>query len=229
MPATRLLPPVWRGLVLWVMGCALAGPLAAAVEPRVAQRCDRAARVAAERHGVPLDVMMAITRVETGRSKGGELMPWPWTVNHDGEGHWFASRDAAQAFVFRIFKGGARSFDVGCFQINYRWHSEGFRSIDAMFDPDANADYAARFLARLHGELGSWSAAAGAYHSRTESYARIYRAKFDRVRADVGTSRPAPARSAPAPLTVAREPVADAPRLGSLVPVSGAVTPFIRF
>ncbi len=228
MPASRIATPVWRGLALTALAL-VAGPLAAAIEPRVAQRCDRAARLAAERHGVPLDVMMAITRVETGRSAGGELMPWPWTVNHDGQGHWFASRDAAQSFVFRIFKGGARSFDVGCFQINYRWHSEGFRSIDAMFDPDQNADYAARFLARLHDELGSWSAAAGAYHSRTESFAKVYRAKFDRVRADVDPQKAVVRRAAPEPLPDRREVEGQGSRLGSLVPVSGGATPFIRF
>jgi soluble lytic murein transglycosylase-like protein len=52
-----------------------------------------------------------------------------------------------------------------------------------MFDPDANAAYAARFLSELHAELGDWSRAAGAYHSRTPSFAWKYRARFDRIRA----------------------------------------------
>jgi soluble lytic murein transglycosylase-like protein len=62
---------------------------------------------------------------------------------------------------------GARSYDVGCFQINYRWHGQHFASLDQMFDPDANAAYAARFLSELYAEFGDWSRAAGAYHSRT--------------------------------------------------------------
>ncbi|MEY8838384.1 transglycosylase SLT domain-containing protein [Cribrihabitans sp. XS_ASV171] len=224
------MPASFSAMTLRVLVLILfAGPSVAAIEPRVAERCDRAARAAAERHGVPLDVMMAITRVETGRSAGGDLMPWPWTVNHDGKGHWFASRDAAQAFVFRIFKAGARSFDVGCFQINYRWHAEGFRSIDAMFDPEQNADYAARFLARLHGELGTWRAAAGAYHSRTESFAKVYRARFDRIRADVDPQQAVARRAASEPLLTGRETEAQGSRLGSLVPASGGATPFIRF
>ena len=62
---------------------------------------------------------------------------------------------------------GRRSFDVGCFQINYHWHGHNFPSLEAMFDPDTGADYAARFLQSLYAERGNWSAAAGAYHSQT--------------------------------------------------------------
>ncbi len=144
--------------------------------------CDRAARHAATETGVPLSVLWAITRTETGRSKDGQLLPWPWTVNMEGAGKWFETEDAARAYVFKHFKRGARSFDVGCFQINYKWHGTAFRSIDQMFDPLENARYAASFLRRLYRETGDWSVAAGAYHSRTPEYASRYRARFDRIR-----------------------------------------------
>ena len=83
-----------------------------------------------------------------------------------GTGLWFETEDAARAYVYEHFKRGARSFDVGCFQINYKWHHEAFASIEQMFDPMANALYAARFLGALKAEKGSWVEAAGAYHSR---------------------------------------------------------------
>lgn len=194
--------------------------------------CDRAAHVAAKARNVPLDVLQAISRAETGRESNGRLEPWPWTVNMEGIGKWFATEDEARAFVFRHFKRGARSFDVGCFQVNYKWHGAAFRSIDDMFDPVMNADYAARFLRDLYQEFGDWSAAAGAYHSRTQKHARTYAARFDRIRAD-STGRPhrvvepdpVPSRgpssvfvsTAPAPLLAG-----GATRLGSLVPMSGS-------
>ena len=143
--------------------------------------CDRAAQLAARESGVPLKVLRSITRTETGRARGGVLEPWPWTVNMEGKGRWFPSEDEARAYVFHHFKRGARSFDVGCFQINYRWHGQAFRSIDQMFDPLENARYAARFLKSLHTEMGDWSRAAGAYHSRTPRYAQRYIARFDRI------------------------------------------------
>ncbi|WP_306432349.1 transglycosylase SLT domain-containing protein [Tropicibacter sp. Alg240-R139] len=152
--------------------------------------CDRAALRAARTHGIPEDVMLAITRVETGRTAQGRTSSWPWTVNMEGAGHWFTTEDEARSYVFSRFKDGARSFDVGCFQINYKWHSSGFKSIDEMFDPDLNATYAARFLETLHDEFGDWSKAAGAYHSRTRQYADIYIARFDAARADLNGDAP---------------------------------------
>lgn len=144
--------------------------------------CDGAARQVAQETNVPLSVLRSITRTETGRARNGKLQPWPWTVNMEGKGHWFETEDAARAYVFKEFRRGARSFDVGCFQINFKWHGEHFSSIDQMFDPIENARYAARFLTRLHSETGDWSKAAGAFHSRTPKYAEKYRARFDKIR-----------------------------------------------
>ncbi|MBE1285499.1 MAG: transglycosylase SLT domain-containing protein [Rhodobacteraceae bacterium] len=144
--------------------------------------CDIAAVHAGRMHNVPLDVLRAVTRVETGRTAGTpDLQPWPWTVNMEGAGHWFDSRDEAKSFVFKHFKRGARSFDVGCFQINYKWHGHAFVSFDDMFDPQKNAAYAALFLKSLHQEFGNWRDAVGAFHSRSPQYADIYTARFDRI------------------------------------------------
>lgn len=111
----------------------------------------------------------------------------------EGAGKWFDSADEARAYVHAHHARGARSFDVGCFQLNYRWHGQHFASIDEMFQPLANAHYAARFLSDLRAETGSWSGAAGAYHSRTPTYANRYRARFDRILAQIeGAPPPAP-------------------------------------
>ncbi|EEE39197.1 transglycosylase, Slt family [Rhodobacteraceae bacterium KLH11] len=195
--------------------------------------CDRAAQRAARAEGVPLDVLRAITRVETGRSLDGALQPWPWTVNREGQGYWFASAVEAKSYVFDIFKSGVRSFDVGCFQINYRWHGTAFRSIDAMFDPDENATYAARFLAELYAEFGSWPAAAGAYHSRTQHHATAYSDRFQTILAQLD---PAETHRAADPFTASALPLIPMgpepeteQTLGSLVPQTTAATAFITF
>lgn len=171
---------VWPGLLsrIILLGCVQVLP--AHADPT--DICLTAARDAAAVSDVPLSVLIAITQTETGRGQGGETRPWPWTVNMEGEGHWFDSRDEALAYVFENYNRGARSFDIGCFQINFRWHGEHFNSIEEMFDPAANAAYAARFLSNLHAETGDWSAAAGAFHSRTEVHAAGYRTTFDRFR-----------------------------------------------
>ncbi len=195
--------------------------------------CDRAAQRAALAEGVPLDVLKAIARVETGRTLDGVLEPWPWTVNREGQGYWFASEVEAKSYVFEIFKSGVRSFDVGCFQINYRWHGKAFRSIDAMFDPDENATYAARFLAQLYAELGSWPAAAGAYHSRTQHLAASYSDRFQTVLAQLDGSGTAherdPFTASASPLNPLNAHPVGQNALGSLVPETSTATAFIAF
>jgi hypothetical protein len=151
--------------------------------PDLAAHCLQAADRAADRAGVPRAVMRALTLTETGRNRGGRLQPWPWTVNMEGAGHWFDSRAEALAYVRREQARGAESFDVGCFQINHRWHGEHFASLESMFDPMVNATYAAGFIRALFDETGNWSEAAGFYHSRTPEFYHRYRARFDRLHA----------------------------------------------
>jgi hypothetical protein len=187
--------------------------------------CDGAARRAAAETRVPVDVLLAITRLETGRGKNAD--PWPWAVNHAGDGTWFKSEDEARSFVFSRVKRGVSNIDIGCFQINYRWHAEGFRSLDDMFDPDLNARYAAEFLMQLYREFGDWTEAAGAYHSRTPEFAQRYIAKFRGLRArvaDIGI----PLEEAPTQKSFIRR--AGKAKAGSvfLSDATGA-TPFIDF
>ena len=171
-----LLWPFWAGVPR-----ASTDP-AAAQPPDLAAICEAAATEAARASGVPISVLKAISLTETGRKRAGAFRPWPWTVNMEGKGVWFDTEDEARAYVYDHYKRGARSFDVGCFQINYRWHGEAFASIDEMFDPMANALYAANFLLELFAESGSWETAAGAYHSRTPMYADRYKARFNDIR-----------------------------------------------
>ena len=146
-----------------------------------ADYCNTAAITAANNAAMPPDVLLALTLVETGRNRSGSFDPWPWTVNMEGKGYWFGTRDEAVDFVAQSYATGARSFDIGCFQINHRWHGEAFTSFDQMFEPLDNATYAAQFMSSLYEEGGSWSWAAGAYHSRTVSLAAKYRTRFDRI------------------------------------------------
>lgn len=146
--------------------------------------CERAAQIASEREGVPISVLTAISLNESGRRQGRRFRSWPWTVNMEGAGHWFTTEQEALTYAQKEYDRGARSFDVGCFQINFRWHGQNFTSIEQMFDPLPNALYAARFLRQLYAEQGSWEAAAGVYHSRNPEFAASYAARFSRLRND---------------------------------------------
>ena len=166
----------------------------------ISDLCERAALTASRASGVPLNVLRAISLTETGRAQKGETQPWPWTVNMEGLGKWFDNREEALAYVLQHHSRGARSYDVGCFQINFRWHGDAFASIEDMFDPESNALYAARFLSDLFDEFGDWSKAAGAYHSRTPKYAKRYQARFSRFLTALGPAPTFVAVEAPEPL-----------------------------
>ena len=155
----------------------LSNPAGAVQDP--AQLCDQATNRAARMAGVPLDILLAISRVETGRDLGQGLAPWPWTINVAGEGAYFDDLSLAVVEATQIRDAGAENFDVGCFQLNYRWHGGAFPSLEAMFDPDTNALYAANFLLTLYESSGNWPQAVGAYHSRSQDRADGYLARVD--------------------------------------------------
>jgi hypothetical protein len=201
------MPPVMRLVHRLALLAGLAVGIGLHASPAHAgddELCERAIRHGATSVGIPEAVLRAIALTETGRWQGGRLRPWPWAVNREGRGHWFASRDEKLAFARASVAANRPSFDMGCFQINYYWHGENFPSLDAMADPETGAVYAARFLRDLYGEFGTWSAAAGAYHSRTPEIAERYRARFDRILAGLGgEAAPPPAAVAEGP----REPI----------------------
>jgi hypothetical protein len=174
----------WLALALAALSAA--GPARADDAEQSATQCEQAIVNGARRGGVPPEVLHAVALTETGRKTNGRFRPWPWAINREGKGHWFASRDEALGFARQSLAEGRTSFDVGCVQVNYRWHGHAFPSVDDMFDPEFTATYAAQFLRTLYEERGSWSAAAGAYHSLTPDLAQVYRERFDRILAGLG-------------------------------------------
>ena len=229
-----MMPRLALGLWLALAFGALAVPLpvrAADADP-AAELCESAIAAGARRGGVPSEVLHAIALTETGRNAGGRIRPYPWAINREGKGHWFKTREEALAFAQESLAAGRRSFDVGCVQINYRWHGHAFPSLEDMFDPEWTATYAAQFLRTLYEERGSWSAAAGAYHSLTPELAQIYRTRFDRLLAGIDPTALAAAEAAPARLlptgrlgrrAVDRQAVIDAIRQARLAPAPEAV------
>ena len=142
-----------------------------------AQDCAAVADRAEREQGLPPGLLHAIGLAESGRldPRTGRLAPWPWTVNAAGEGHFFATREDAVAYVLQQQARGARALDIGCFQVDLLYHPSAFASLDEAFDPAANARYAAAFLARLHARGGSWGEAVGLYHSATPWRGEAYR------------------------------------------------------
>ncbi|WP_439599092.1 lytic transglycosylase domain-containing protein [Falsiroseomonas sp.] len=161
-------------LILAALACLLAaGPAWA----EAGLQCRAAIQAAERAAGIPAHLLTAIGRVESGRRdpESGAFHPWPWTINAEGRGQFFATKAAAIAEVQALQARGMRSIDVGCMQINLRHHPEAFANLEAAFDPATNARYAARFLAELNASRNDWTRAAAAYHSQTPERAEPYR------------------------------------------------------
>ena len=189
----------------------------AAVDPadQPAAVCEWAALTAAAEVGVPPDILATLTLTETGRRRAGVVRPWAWSVNAEGAGSWFNDPAEALAFAQDRIDQGRLNLDIGCFQLNYRWHGENFPSVVEMFDPLENARYAARFVRDLYAETGDWRRAAGAFHSRTAVNATKYlpgstscgrRSCSAGSTAWWGRPRPTTASPSPVPWTPARWP-----------------------
>lgn len=140
-----------------------------------AQDCARLAAQAGAEAGLPDGLLPAISLVESGRGTGkGGIAPWPWTLNEGGKGMYFDTREAALAYLAEALARGVTNIDIGCMQLNWKWHSAGFASPEDMIDPARNTRYAARFMTELHNRLGSWETAASAYHSTDPDRGRRY-------------------------------------------------------
>lgn len=145
-------------------------------EPPSAQ-CDAAIARTTWNGGLPSGMLMAIAQVESGRPDPGtgRLHPWPWTINAEGNGEFFATKAQAIAAVRLLRAHGIQSIDVGCLQINLSYHPDAFASLEQAFDPYANARYAVHFLNALYSQTHNWQQAIAAYHSSTPTIGADYR------------------------------------------------------
>ena len=215
---------VW-GMCFFVLAVFAAPPVMA--EPAL---CDAAARDAARETGVPVELLLTLTRVETGRGGvDGAPEPWPWTLNMGGDGSWHDSPAAALSAAQRAIAAGSRNVDIGCFQINYRWHGHSFPSLEAMMDPRGNALYAAHFLGDLYGEFGNWIEAVGVFHSRNPVHSARYLARFHEIRAALQPLRPTDGGrrghvTGPSPLAMAARPALIA---RPALPMRGGARPLL--
>ncbi len=116
---------------------------------------------AARENDVPVAVLYAVALTETGQR--GALHAYAMNVH--GRPVFNASLAEALATFDQARRQGESLVDIGCMQINYRYHGRQFASLEEMFDPAKNVDYAARFLKSLHKREGNWTATVARYHA----------------------------------------------------------------
>ena len=187
--AMRPRPTYFRAMIMaGALACQGASAPATAGDQRPPEAdtwalCADFATRAEQAHRLPRGLLRAIAKVESGRYEENrrEVLAWPWTVMAEGRGRYLPSKAAAIAEVEALQARGIRNIDVGCMQINLRYHPDAFVSLEAAFDPAANVEAAARLLLDLRDAWGSWTRAVGNYHSNTPTLSGPYRVKVYRT------------------------------------------------
>lgn len=123
--------------------------------------CEQEMIRAANENSIPLAVLYAVALTETGQR--GALHAY--AMNVEGRPVFNPTLKEAMAQFATAKRAGAVLIDIGCMQVNHHFHGMKFASIEDMFDPRLNIDYAARFLKRLRASEGSWTAAVARYHA----------------------------------------------------------------
>ena len=164
-------PAAWSGTPRTVT------PRIATPLPDPATLCDTAITSAEYAGRLPPRLLGAIGLTESGRvdPASGKVHPWPWTINAEGAGQFFETKQQAIDAVKALQARGVQSIDVGCMQVNLMYHPNAFTSLDAAFDPNTNATYATRFLNALYTSSHDWARAIAAYHSETPALGDPYR------------------------------------------------------
>ena len=106
--------------------------------------------------------------------------PWPWTLNVDGRGLYYASREAAHAALVSYLRRGHRSIDVGLMQVNLLHNGWRFRDTWAALDPQQNIGAAADILRESYWQVGDVPGAVALYHSTLPWRGRHYFARVVR-------------------------------------------------
>lgn len=169
-----------RIFIAILIACIIGNPASASVKlSKNMDLCKSATYQIEKKFNIPENLLRAISLTESGRWVEQEKanIAWPWTVASGRAGEFFPSKRAAIEHVKKLQAQGVKNIDVGCMQINLRYHPNAFQSLEEAFDPHRNANYAADFLSRLFNETKSWTAAAGRYHSSEPTKNMYYREK----------------------------------------------------
>jgi len=146
---------------------------------RDSNRCSRYFSVFEQQHAIPPKLLKAVSIVESGiyHKDSATTVPWPWTINVQGKGYFFNSKQEAIEAVQQLQARGISSIDVGCMQINLHFHPKAFISLEQAFEPRENIAYAAGFLQDNFVRGRSWRNAVASYHSETRELGMPYAKK----------------------------------------------------
>ena len=152
-------------------------------QPQVFELCQIAVDKAEKNYQIKSNLLQTIASVESGRwnAQAGKRVAWPWTVHANGKGRYYKSKAEAIAAVKNLQQKGITNIDVGCMQINLKYHGKAFANLDEAFDPEKNVAYSAQFLRKLYKRnKQNWTKTAMHYHSRNLRKGTNYKNRLEK-------------------------------------------------
>tara|TARA_B100000989_G_scaffold298419_1_gene287695 strand:+ start:1716 stop:2318 length:603 start_codon:yes stop_codon:yes gene_type:complete len=129
-----------------------------------------------KKHKIPNKLLEAISLTESGRTVGGKYVAWPWSLNILGESFFFENKNDLLITLKNKIKI-QKNIDIGCMQINYKYHNKKFKNIEEILNPKNNIEWAALYLKQLFNKYNSWNKAIAKYHSSNPERMQKYLAK----------------------------------------------------
>ena len=88
---------------------------------------------------LPNNLLTSISLVESGikKEKNG-FSSWPWTLNVSGKSIYFDRKEDVLNYLEK--NADKKSIDVGCMQINTKYHLNNFENVSQMIEPEQNAE-----------------------------------------------------------------------------------------
>ena len=151
-----------------------------AATPKKNKSCEKVIETIEDLTDIPKNLLLSIGKSESGRIlKNNKHVIWPWTVNHAGKSLFFDTKKQMKKYVLENVEKKDFNLDVGCMQINLKWHKNNFKKISDMFAIEPNVSYAASFLLQLKNKHGSWDKAIKHYHSSDPNKNKPYLIKVN--------------------------------------------------
>ncbi|UZE16050.1 transglycosylase SLT domain-containing protein [Pseudomonas sp. B21-054] len=121
--------------------------------------------LAAQRMGVPAELLFAVALQESGIILRGQRLPWPWTLNVTGGSRYFyRESDACDTLQRALKQHPTLQIDAGLTQINLGHQRHFYRHPCELLRPHRNVEVAATILRNHHRQGEDWLLAAGRYH-----------------------------------------------------------------
>ncbi len=145
--------------------------------PHISKKCSRYFSYFENKYKIPTKLLHSVSLIESGRwnKNTKQLLPWPWAVNKSGKSYFFKTKKEAVDSVKKMIDEGNSNIDIGCMQINLKYHNQAFKNLNHVFEPRHNIEYAATLLKKHYKRYTNWKNAVAAYHSASslgDTYSR---------------------------------------------------------